>query len=134
MKKIILLLSIVVTTNLNAQSFSDYEQYQIDKSHNSILQHINTSIYEINHDDNLFIKTSSSSQLTMNQLFGEEIIVSTIDSIYFVLHSNYYRIYIPECNILYSIHCIGTTQYNLGNHLLLFITLIRQARLEYALK
>jgi len=132
MKKLIILLFTAFTVNTQAQSFSDYEQYQTNV--NGIQQYIDLSMYNRYNNDSMLITTSSAPQLTMRQLFGEEIVVSTSDNIHFVIHSNYYKIYVPEYDVLYTVYCLRQSKFNLENHLLLFIQVIRQARNEYPLK
>jgi hypothetical protein len=132
MKKLIILLFTAFTVNTQAQSFSDYEQYQTNV--NGIQQYIDLSMYNRYNNDSMLITTSSAPQLTMRQLFGEEIVVSTSDNIHFVIHSNYYKIYVPEYDVLYTVYCLRQSKFNLENHLLLFMQVIRQARNEYPLK
>jgi hypothetical protein len=132
MKKLIILLFTAFTVNTQAQSFSDYEQYQTNV--NGIQQYIDLSMYNRYNNDSMLITTSSAPQLTMRQLFGEEIVVSTSDNIHFVIHSNYYKIYVPEYDVLYTVYCLRQSKFNLENHLFLFIQVIRQARNEYPLK
>ena len=84
MRKILLLIAVLFTTQLEAQSFSDFRDYKIKQFEQSIKSDTCVKMYVFD--------------LT-NCHVSKKIYEKTNDNIYFQLRHTYYSIYLPEYNI-----------------------------------
>lgn len=66
--------------------------------------------------------------IVAQSLFNTEVVEKTLDNIYFDLHREYYKLYIPEIKTLFTVSQMEGKHIPVSNHIVWFIQCIRKYR------
>lgn len=119
-KQLLTWLLVALTTIVYAQHIT-ITPMSLDPRSNRFIMYYNTK---------LTVRCETLEGVTVQQMFGREEIMSVPDSIFFCLRKDYYKIWIPETHSMFTVLPTFGEHLQLGNHLLLFIQLIRDWRLN----